>query len=199
MGATSAMYGESFRQIDSVRYPNWPEYRNETTIYHLAMRVIKEHGIADGDIVGGSSLGGMVAAEIAHHINLQRIVLIGSTTTPDKISPVMKTLSNFVDFAPLKLVQLFTGKVSSVMEARLFEMFSQTHPDFIKNMSRAVFEWQGNRNPACPVSAIHGDRDRVIYPPDSETAIIAGGGHLIAITHERQVVDFLIGEIEPTT
>ena len=70
-------------------------------------------------------------------------------------------------------------------------MFGNVDSAFIKTMCKAVFEWDGNPTPQCVCSHIHGAKDLVIYPPKTGATIIGDGGHLIAMTHEEEVVEFI--------
>ena len=88
-------------------------------------------------------------------------------------------------------MQYLVGKVNLVFENRILEMFSKSDTLFIKAMCRAVFKWQGNLHPDCPVAQIHGEKDTVIFPPSTGAEIINNGGHLIAITHEKAVIHFI--------
>ena len=66
MGATAAMYNGLKHKIGfPIDFLNWPPYRGEKTYADVARRIIAEHAITGNDVVGGSSLGGMVALEIA--------------------------------------------------------------------------------------------------------------------------------------
>jgi hypothetical protein len=70
MGATAAMYNGLKNKLGfKVNFLNWPEYRGEKTYADVARRVIKENDINADDVVGGSSLGGMVALAIGGEIN----------------------------------------------------------------------------------------------------------------------------------
>jgi pimeloyl-ACP methyl ester carboxylesterase len=189
------MYGEAFRALDSVTYLDWPTYDDELTIAEVAARLISENNIQADDIVGGSSLGGIVAAEIAKTINLQKLILIGSALTPANINPVLKKLAALSAITPVHLLQTFAGQANSIIENKLLEMFSHSEALFIKSMCRAVIGWKGNQEPNCPVAHIHGAKDRVIFPPASGAKIIQNGGHLIAMTHEAAVVEFVYGNI----
>lgn len=191
MGADSSMYGEKFRNLSGVKYVNWPAYNNEQTITEISGRIIKENGIQPDDIVGGSSLGGIVASEISRHVNLSRIILIGSTLTPGRVNPVLRKFTTFSEIIPLTLIQLLTGKVSVIVENRALKMFSQSESLFIKAMCKAIFDWEGNPTPNCTVAHIHGAKDSVIFPPATGAEIIQDGGHLIAMTHETTVVEFM--------
>jgi hypothetical protein len=64
MGATDAMYNGLKHKLGfKVNFLNWPEYHGEKTYADVARRVMKENDISADDVVGGSSLGGMVALE----------------------------------------------------------------------------------------------------------------------------------------
>ncbi|MFC1523590.1 hypothetical protein ACFL6N_02240, partial [Thermodesulfobacteriota bacterium] len=97
------MYSEAFRKLNGVKYVNWPAYNNEKSISVVSQRIIHENSIQPNDIVGGSSLGGIVAAEISRQINLSKILLIGSTLTPDSVNPILKTFGKYSEIIPLSL------------------------------------------------------------------------------------------------
>ena len=191
MGAAAAMYGAPFRKLTGIHYLDWPSYREERTIHDLALRILQERPMGRSDTVGGSSLGGIVAAEIARIVPVEKIILIGSTLMPANISPILKKLSGFADQAPVDLMKTFAGAACALYENQLLQMFSMSNSLFMKTMSQAVFEWTGNPNPPCPVAQIHGAQDRVIYPPETGATIIPDGGHLIALTHAREVAAFV--------
>lgn len=191
MGADSRMYSHpAYKRLKNINFVNWPVYNNETTILEIATNVIRNSDIPSKSIVGGSSLGGIVAAEIAKQINVKSLVLIGSSRTPDSVNGILKKLSNFSNFAPVELIQFLAGKNTLFAENLVIEMFQETDPAFIKNMSKAIFEWEGNVKPNCNVYAIHGKNDTVINPP-KENVTLVNGGHLIAITHANEVASFI--------
>ena len=79
MGATDAMYNGLKHKLGfKVNFLNWSEYHGEKTYADVARRVIKENDIGADDVVGGSSLGGMVALEIAQLLNPKSVVLLCS-------------------------------------------------------------------------------------------------------------------------
>lgn len=191
MGADSSMYGEAFRKLAGIKYVDWPRNNNEQTISQISKRIIKENNIQLNDTVGGSSLGGIVAAEISRHVALKKLILIGSTLIPGNINPILKKLSTLPAITPVTLIQTLAGKINTWQESRLLKMFSQAESSFIRSMCKAVFEWEGNPEPDCPTAHIHGANDKVIFPPRRGAKILADGGHLIAMTHEQCVVDFI--------
>ena len=197
MGADSSMYGEASRKLEGVKYINWPSYNNEHSISEVAKWIIQEVKIQAQDTIGGSSLGGIIAAEISKHVIVNKLILIGSTLTPDNINPLLKKLSALSVITPVNFIQAFAGKANSIHENKLLKMFSHSEPLFIKSMCTAVFEWDGNKKPNCAVSHVHGEKDNVILPPSNGAEIIKGGGHLIALTHETSVVEFIRRSLTP--
>lgn len=192
MGADSRMYSAPFyRKLPGVQFIDWFQYRNEQTISDAAKRIIGQHNITEKHIVGGSSLGGIVAAEIANQIKIEKLILIGSTLTPINVNPILKALSKLANIAPVDLIQTFAGKVGQTLENELIEMFSKAESSFIRAMCKAIFEWKGNSEPHCEVCHIHGVKDNVIYPPKNGIELIKDGGHLIAITHSSIVSKFI--------
>ena len=63
------MYGPAFKKLKDIQYLDWPTYNNEKSIKDISIRIINEYNIDSSDIVGGSSLGGMVSAEIAKNVD----------------------------------------------------------------------------------------------------------------------------------
>jgi hypothetical protein len=191
MGADSSMYGPAFKKLKDIQYLDWPTYNNEKSIKDISIRIINEYNIDSSDIVGGSSLGGMVSAEIAKNVDVKKIILIGSTLTAENISPILKKLSVLSEIAPINLIKAFVGKAGVISKNHLLKVFGNVDSAFIKAMCKAVFEWDGNPTPQCDYSHIHGAKDLVIYPPKTGATIIDDGGHLIPIFHEEEVAEFI--------
>lgn len=191
------MYDASYRGQNAIRYIDWPMYNNERTISEISRRIIMEHSIKENDIVGGSSLGGIVAAEMCRQVSMRKLILIGSTLTSDNINPILRRISILSSITPVSLFQTLAGTISTIAESRVLKMFCNSDPLFIKSMCRAVFEWEGNERPDCAVAHIHGEKDKIIFPPASGADIIPGAGHLIAMTHASTVVRFLEDHTAP--
>ncbi|WP_309399333.1 alpha/beta fold hydrolase [Cerasicoccus maritimus] len=197
MGATAAMYDASaWQSLASASFHDWPEWRGEATLPDWAKRLIAEHNIAAGDIVCGSSLGGMIAAEIANQINVGGLVLLGSAQHPSEVNRLLSRIHPLIDLAPLAFVQMSAGKIP--ME--LSTMFAQSDAAFIRAMCRAIFQWQGLQ--AQPrMLRIHGKKDRVIPPPDQVDAWLPCG-HLVAMDEpeacSHAIVEFLTNKSHST-
>jgi pimeloyl-ACP methyl ester carboxylesterase len=185
MGADSRMYSGPWRTLPNAAFVDWPEYRGERTIAEVAERVVTEFKVADGDVVVGSSLGGIVACEIARVRKLKVLVLIGSAVNKDEINSLLAVLHPIADFAPLKFIQAAAGKVPG----ELTEMFRDAQPEFIRSMCRAIFTWPGLQNASAKLVRIHGKHDPVI-PLPAKVDLVLDGGHLIAMTHADECVSY---------
>lgn len=139
MGADSRMYSGAWRTLPRCRFLDWPEYHGETTIAALAERIIEEQGIKEGDYLVGTSLGGIVACEIANRFDVARLALVGSAKSQGEITAVLRVLHPLASLTPLEFIQKAAGKVPGDMA----QMFHEGQAPFIRAMCHAIFEWEG--------------------------------------------------------
>jgi pimeloyl-ACP methyl ester carboxylesterase len=188
MGADASMYDLLRQDLDfEITFINWPKYRNEKTYSETAKRIIEENGIKEGDIVGGSSLGGMVAIEIAKQKESAVIVLLGSAICPAEIQGILTLLAPGVLITPISLVQLLVGKFNDIVT----KMFTAADPNFISAMCQYLPKWPGVKELKIPLFRIHGEKDHVIPCPKTGCEVIPAAGHFVAITHAKVCVKYL--------
>jgi pimeloyl-ACP methyl ester carboxylesterase len=192
MGADSGMYPAIWRTLPASVFVDWPAYRGEKTIAEVAHRVVKQYAISPGAILIGSSLGGMVAGEIARLRRIDHLILVGSARNKEEVGGLLKLLGPLADLAPLAAIQQALGKLPS----ELLQMFSRAEPPFVRAMCRAIFDWPGMDEPSARVLRIHGKHDRVI-PLPADADLVLDGGHLIAMTHAEECVAFIKAELFP--
>ena len=162
----------------------------------VAWDCVPKTGITHGDTVVGTSLGGMVACEIAKCCQYSSFVLLSSATHPDEVSALLRLLHPLIQCTPLKFLQ----ECSSKMPWELCRMFSEVDPVFLRNMGGAFFRWDGLQETGPVPFRIHGMLDGVIPPPEN-TKVLIPRGHLVATTHAEECVKALqsflqIGESE---
>lgn len=191
MGADSSMFTGAWRQLPRAVFIDWPPCTGETTLAEIAARIIQTYAIADDSVVIGTSLGGMVACEIANQRRLRRLILIASAAHPAEINPLLTALRPLARFAPVSALRWSAPSVPGELAA----MFSRVQPDFLRASIRAVFQWPG----ICPSLPhplrIHGRRDLVIPPPPAPDLLL-DGRHLIAMTHARECCDFITAALQ---
>jgi hypothetical protein len=188
MGANSAMYDSLRNEVDfEINFINWPVYRGEKSYEEVANRIIEENHISVGDIVGGSSLGGMISIEIANIIQSKAIILIGSAINPTEIQSLLKLLSPLASVTPIKLIQTLCGKYKHIVS----QMFYDSDPGFIRAMCLYLPSWSGNHGNLNKLYRLHGGNDHVIPRPSSHCEVIGDAGHLLSLTHPRETGLFL--------
>ena len=192
MGADHRMYSGPWSELPEAVLLDWPADAVTSSVSALAQQMIERFGIADGDTLVGSSLGGMVAAEITKTRRIERLFLVGSARRKEEVGDLFRLLSPLVDLAPLTFLQRACGKLPS----ELAHMLADGNPQFIRGMCRAIFEWDGLADTTTPVYRIHGRADLII-PPPPEVDLLIGGGHLIAMTHAAECVNFIASKLAP--
>ena len=183
MGADNGMFSSEWRCLPKSRFLDWPRAWSAPSIRDLAVHMAQSASISDGDTLIGTSLGGIVACEIAAILKIERIVLVGSAKKKEEISTLLRVLRPLVGLAPLGFARQACGKLPSELGA----MFERSDPVFIRAMCRAIFQWEGFKPDFTALHRIHGARDFVI-PPPHDGELLVDGGHLIAMTHAERCV-----------
>lgn len=188
MGADSKMYRSLKRELRfAVHFLDWPSYNGEITFKEIADRIIAENPISENDVVGGSSLGGMVALEVSMLLSTKAVVLVGSALRNDEINRLLSILSPLASITPLSFIQAMAGKNKEVVS----RMFSAADPDFIRAMCKYIPQWSGYLGPNEKIRRIHGKKDHIIPCPRKGCDVIENAGHLLAITHAKECAAFL--------
>jgi hypothetical protein len=163
---------------------DWPKYQGETTLGAVAQRLCDLYQIRDGDVVVGSSLGGMVACEIAKSKKLQQIYLIGSAIYPKEISGLLRLLHPLAAVTPFNALRVSARLIPTTVA----QMFYKSEPTFIRAMCKAIFAWEGLGCHSVSMSRIHGDRDLIIPTPERVDRLLKGG-YFIAMSHAKECSD----------
>ena len=182
--------------------PVWREPRRDESLRDYAARLAA--GIRpDGPIVlGGLSIGGMIALEMARHLPVRRVVLIASCRHPRAVNRPLRAAERITRPWPtawyrplLPLAPLVVGRGGSIRreDRRLLGRMAQEVPlDIIRWGARALLQWPGVERLSVPVSHIHGGRDWVIPARGvSPDVVVPCGSHVLTLSHPREVNEFL--------
>ena len=183
MGADSRMYSGAWRTLPQCRFLDWSLYDGKSTIAALAERLITEQNIRAGDYLIGTSLGGIVACEVANRLDVAGLALVGSAKNKDEISALLRVLHPLANLTPLECIQKAAGKVPG----DLAQMYHEGQAPFIRAMCQAIFDWEGLNEARIKALRIHGRHDRVIPHPEGVQNYL-DGGHLIVLTHAQECV-----------
>jgi len=186
MGANRLMYPPPWNEMAEFRAHDWVAFAGERSLAEVARAMAETLGIRDGDVLVGSSLGGMVAGEIARFRRIPRLYLVGSAVHPGEISPLLAALYPLAQVAPLALLRISAGSIP----LELAQMFAQADPAFLRAMVPAIFAWQGIDVAGTRIIRLHGRHDLVIPPPPVPDLLL-DCGHLPAMTHARECAAFI--------
>ena len=188
MGASSKMYNSLKQELNfDVHFLNWPKYQDEVSYKDIAERIIVENHIRDTDIIGGSSLGGMIALEIASILDTKAVILMGSAICRNEINKLLSAFSSFSSITPISFIQTLAGKNKHIIS----QMFSDSDPVFIRAMCKYISSWPGYQGAIDKVYRIHGHNDHIISCPKSGCDIIENAGHLLPISHAKECAALL--------
>lgn len=190
MGADRRIFPDPWGTLPDFVAHDWPRHRGERTLAEVARAVAETYAIKDGDVLVGTSLGGMVACEIAKVRKLQALFLVGSATSRNEVSRPLAFLHPLAGITPFTWLRLAAGRVPG----ELPRMFSEAEASFLRSMCSAIFQWEGLATGAVRCFRVHGRRDLII-PPPPEVDLLLNGGHLIAMTHALECVEFVAANL----
>ena len=202
MGADARLFGPQRRAFPRLEVLPWLDPEPAETLASYGRRLAATLDTDEPFFLGGASLGGMLALEVARHVSPRAVFLIGSCRSGRAIPAHLRLL----EWAsrPLPNCLIGAGRRLTPLTARLLHglrgeqrdlvvaMALATPIPFIRWASRALFAWSFEGELACPVHHIHGARDRLI--PARRVAadhMVAGAGHLLNLTHADAVNAFL--------
>ena len=188
--------------------PPWILVRDNESLADYAARmaeVICERQ-TEPIVLGGVSLGGMLAYEIARHVKPRAVVLIASCRTRRGIRGFFRAAGHIWPIVPAGAFKV--AKFISIPALRMFgelmpehrrlcaQMFSEMDSRFMHWAISAILNWNPTPLVQTPVYQIHGAHDRIIplkcVAPDE---ILPHGGHLINLTHADAVNTYIQGVI----
>lgn len=158
--------------------------------------------------VAGVSLGGMIAQEMAMHLDPKprAVMLIASTRTGNAVMPIMQLAEVCGRVVPtasvsksMQLMQFALAMRDGLDDddkGRLLLAAQKVDRGMTKWASGAAVGWPGFGPPADypPIHMLHARRDWVLAPPASDTPNVQwvdGSSHLLHMTHRSTTNRFL--------
>jgi pimeloyl-ACP methyl ester carboxylesterase len=187
---------EPYRFVDLI-----PVNKDES-LKEYALRLAKEMGLVPGDIVGGVSLGGMLALEMARTIKVRGIILIASCSHPRQIKPYFLAFAHLAPYVPdflirkvfvlIPLILKWQKMLSPTGQALLADIMGKFPPSLLRNLPPMISDWSG-RNPPENFRHIHAEKDWLIDASGlpENMKILPGKNHLITISHPKEVSAFI--------
>jgi pimeloyl-ACP methyl ester carboxylesterase len=202
MGADARLLEPQRAALPDVQVIEWLPHRDGETLRAYAARMAAAAKIESDDIIGGASMGGMVALEAAVLTRPRGVILIGSCRSPDALTQQAHNAVRLGRFTPTmmldKLRRLSPWAIKQLGvprdedRATLLAMANASSMSFLKWAGNAIAAWPGCPDPGVPVRHIHGTRDRILsHRRAGADASIAGAGHVPSLTHAAEVNAFI--------
>lgn len=195
MMADHRLLAEQQAAFPNLIIPPWPEHHPSDTIASFAEKIADPLRPIGPCVVGGVSFGGIVALELARHLNSPGCILISSISSPREM-PFRFRILRPIGFLPepafnattFAITRLFRSSMRRGVKRRSDQMLASP---FFSWATRAILRWKGC-DPAIPIAQIHGDSD-LTFPigltqPDH---VVKGAGHMLVATHSDIVNEFI--------
>jgi pimeloyl-ACP methyl ester carboxylesterase len=175
--------------------PHWPAHHSSDTLATFAERIAETIRPIGQCAVGGVSFGGIVALELARHLDSSGCILISSIRSPREMPfrfRILRPIGLLPQPAFNALASSATGLFSSSMGRGAKRRSDQmlTSP-FFSWAARTTLRWKGC-DPGVPIAQIHGEADRT-FPVERTRPdhVVSGAGHMLVATHSVVVNEFI--------
>lgn len=164
-----------------------------------AQRLARTATFPEDLILGGVSLGSIVAQELALLVRPRKLLLIGTARERAALRRA-RWFGSAVKVWPERAMHARATEAGVRWGGRLWgveagaaacvaEMFVAAHPGHVRWAMGAISSWTPPEALPCPTARLHGRRDAVIPlgRRNDGVAVIENGGHLINLTHPERV------------
>ncbi len=202
LGTDARLFEPQRRAFERLEVLEWiPPQRGES-LADYARRMAERVEPAPPFYLGGVSMGGMVALEMAKVLEPECVFLIASRADAPTLRWHERALVWLMGWLPInpfrrkdRLIRRAVPRLGArtpEQETLAADMLRDADPAFMRWAVTALVGWRPVGRPSVPIHQIHGDHDQMI-PLDAVSAdrVVEGGGHLINLTHPDEVNAFL--------
>jgi pimeloyl-ACP methyl ester carboxylesterase len=197
LGADHRAYQFLEPQDITFKHIKWVEHNSNDTLGTYAEKLIEQIDQNQNVYLVGTSLGGMLAVEIAKRIKVEHTFIISSVKSKFE----QPGYFNFFRFFPMYelipesvlsnpnfwLKFLFPIGLSDEWKVLFADMFKQWSPSFIRWAMKAALQWD-NTTLIENYTHIHGDND-VVFPiiHIKNVEVIKAGTHVMVLSKAREI------------
>lgn len=203
MGADERVFRRQRDEFARLLLPGWIDPQPGDDLPRYAQRMAKHVDPGGPCFVGGVSLGGMIALEMARHLDCRGCLLIASVRSPRELprrarvlKPVALLLprgSGGVPVLAARFALAVAGPLLGPVPRNLLRQLADADRHFLRWASMALLRWKPHEDcRQIPIRQIHGDRDHVLsHTLTSPDVLVPHGGHVLPMTHADEVNRFL--------
>lgn len=210
LGADYRLFEPQRRVFPQLNVPAWIPPRKGESLPQYAARMAE--AVAPSRdvplVLGGVSLGGMMAYEMSRHLKPDALVLIATCRTRHGLRDTFRVGNWLLPWIPVQgwnIAKLLSGPVVKTRLGVPFgqkdlaiRMFKEADSHFMHWALQAILRWEPTPLEDIRTHQIHGGRDLLIPARRVEAdVVIPDGGHMINITHAEQVNAFIRKALEP--
>lgn len=207
LGADERMY-EFQRTIlpDAEFLPYTADWKGES-ITSYAQKMLRNIDVSQPYILIGTSLGGIVASEMAKISKPEKLILIATVKSRRELPAWIRSLKRVPIYKMLGgefykrlnkfiTIDLFEKKKSKIADL-VADMARKTDPAFIEWAVDAVIRWENNDAYEGDFLHIHGTKD-LLFPVENikNYVSVEGGTHLVNMVKHREVNRLILNYLE---
>jgi pimeloyl-ACP methyl ester carboxylesterase len=198
LNGDARIFGPQAAAFPSLRSARWLEPGKSESLAAYAERMARTLDPGRPCLIGGVSFGGVVALEMARHLQVRVCVLIASSRDVDGLPAAVRILRPIAAVVPPIALTLGIrcGAASAASAAPRFHRriarLSPAEFAFRRWALQALLTWRVRDVPECPVVQIHGQHDATFAASRTKAdVILPHAGHLLSLTHAEQVSSFI--------
>jgi pimeloyl-ACP methyl ester carboxylesterase len=204
--------GADYRLYNNISLPGveciyiaWPEPNSCTTLQEYTMLLLPMIDTSKPFVLCGTSMGGMVAIELAKHVKPEKLVLISTVKTknefPAHLRVMAKTRLHEVLINALKptlsaMMDLLVSWQSDTQRTLFLEMLNSCTPQYLKFAMDACVAWDNEEMPENYIH-LHGTKDPLFPISKLHNVIpIEGGNHFMVYENGKEISEIIRAYLE---
>ncbi len=197
------LYGGMVLEGHEVKVLEWPWIGPKDSLKDIADKLKDEIDPQQEHVLVGTSMGGMVAQELALITSPKKVVLISSMTGPQEWPPLLRfskwfrlhwLITDLTMRATWPIRQWWNKGDPKITEVLFAMAVKQTAPQ-IRASVAAILRWQGSKWKG-PMVRIHGDRDTLLPLRAPVDHLVKGGSHVMVISRPKEIAALVMRALQ---
>jgi pimeloyl-ACP methyl ester carboxylesterase len=199
MAADGRLFRHQRAALPCIRTSDWIAPRDREPLVDYAQRFAQAIATRRRCFIGGASFGGIIALEMAAHLEAEACFLLASVRSDRELPWCLRAIRQIAMLGPTGLGRVAAGGGALLapflprVTVGQLRRLSNPQSTFLRWASWAALTWQPSaKTTGVRVFQIHGSADRTLpvryTRPD---VVVKGAGHLMPFTHPEAVNEFI--------